>query len=550
MIKKILFLFFLLPSLAFAHEEVFSVQGADEDKFGEYVIASQNPSVDPVSFVLISAPDADVAPFGSRAGKVIAYLGSNGNEVATLSSNATNDIFGDTLKNIGDLDGDGFEEVGINFLEDSGADINVGQFNVHTFKDLALLASEEGELPFARFGLSFTGISDINGNGGRDYVVFDGDGINDLGRIAFYDGKTHLAIRYRNGSQAGGSYGRLLENIGDLNSDGVEDLIVAADSETKIDPASGDPDPDFLYSGRVHILSGKDGALIDVIDGTEAGLQLGQFFRVLGDITGDGVSDIVLRGSRFIRSRYLYLYSGSTRERILEMNGLESDFDFGEHVARLGDLTGDGINEFAVSAHAANSAGGLERVDIYRGGTFSLLNRIVLNEGESIAALNSLYFNDDDELDLVITKRDSDGETRTVTIYDLDIPVPQQFAVATKVQRKGKFTVDLSLTDNFETCDIEMNLAASRKKLDAGKKKNIYSSDNLALLDSLSFRAKKLPSLSGNRKTLSLEVVLTCNDTVAARQVVKVSFKKNRRNPLVRKGRLIRTVQRKLALVP
>ena len=99
-----------------------------------------------------------------------------------------------------------------------------------------------------------------------------------------------------NGVSAGDESGRSVSNAGDVNGDGLDDLIVGANGD----------DPNGDGSGASYVVFGKSGGttveLSDVeagtggfvINGGSAGDQSGFSVSNAGDINGDGLNDLIV----------------------------------------------------------------------------------------------------------------------------------------------------------------------------------------------------------------------------------------------------------------
>src|SRR5262249_12576122 len=98
----------------------------------------------------------------------------------------------------------------------------------------------------------------------------------------------------------GQGLGSTVAGIGDMNGDGLDDVVLAAPGQ-----------PVDTGVGRVYVLFGKKsgdrvslaglaasgGGL--VIEGETFGLQLGQLVAGAGDVNGDGIPDVLMTGSAF-----------------------------------------------------------------------------------------------------------------------------------------------------------------------------------------------------------------------------------------------------------
>lgn len=133
-----------------------------------------------------------------------------------------------------------------------------------------------------------------------------------------------------------------------------------------------------LRSGQVHIFSGADGSLLHSI----AGLPL-DFFGTsvagLGDVTGDGVPDYAASAPgippffNFPWPASVRVFSGADHSLVYQIDGAVGS-RFGQDINSAGDITGDGRQDLIVGApfddSAAPDAG---RVEVFDGATGGLL---------------------------------------------------------------------------------------------------------------------------------------------------------------------------------
>ncbi len=119
-----------------------------------------------------------------------------------------------------------------------------------------------------------------------------------------------------------------------------------------------------LDSGSIFVHSGADGSLLFSIAETQPGGSLGFDVDSAGDVTGDGLADIV-SGSP-TGPGTLWLYSGRDGSLLFSLQGLDQQDAFGKSVAGLGDVNGDGFSDIAVGAKGGG-AGDNGSLDVLSG---------------------------------------------------------------------------------------------------------------------------------------------------------------------------------------
>lgn len=78
------------------------------------------------------------------------------------------------------------------------------------------------------------------------------------------------------------AFGWSLANAGDVNGDGHDDVVVGAPGDDSV----------FADAGAAYVFSGADGAVLFVLRGQAPGERLGSLVGSLGDVDGDGLSDV------------------------------------------------------------------------------------------------------------------------------------------------------------------------------------------------------------------------------------------------------------------
>jgi hypothetical protein len=161
-------------------------------------------------------------------------------------------------------------------------------------------------------------------------------------------------VREWDGEAAGDQFGWIARVIGDVDGDGINDFVTSAPTKN----VRGE------NAGRIYAYSGRSGALIWSVDGA-AGDQLGTGLEGAGDVDGDGVPDVVASAPSIDTA---YVYSGRDGRVLLTLHGEAKGDSFGEHVASVGDIDGDGYADLMVGAPANGARGkGAGRAYVYSG---------------------------------------------------------------------------------------------------------------------------------------------------------------------------------------
>ena len=291
-----------------------------------------------------------------------------------------------------------------------------GDFNGDGIPDLAvgndnfpeaisiLLGNDDGTFRQARG-------SPFNAPGGVVSLVagdFNGDGILDLAGITgSYYGELFILMGKGDGTfkpakyspvKVGGAFNILNSlAVGDLNRDGIEDLVVLAGTEYPKMPAG------------VYVLLGNGAGQFSYSSDSPLPVSTSPFAAAIADFNGDGVPDLAITNlgknsvsillgkgdGRFARAMSSPIHVGVRPEAIL-----------------AGDFNGDGKVDLAVAN--ANSRGSTGSVSVLLGhgdGTFKQAAHSPITVGDTPVAIVAGDFNQDGKPDLAVANNGSDTMT-------------------------------------------------------------------------------------------------------------------------------------------
>ncbi|MEQ8762385.1 MAG: FG-GAP-like repeat-containing protein [Planctomycetota bacterium] len=251
------------------------------DAFGSSISSAGDADGDGVLDVAVGASSF----FQNLRGYVRVFSGRDGSLIREHRGTTAGDFLGTGLASPGDLDGDGHDELLV-----GAPQTNVGRGYVKVFSGRTglPLMTLTGLAVGDQFGHSVTGLGDLDGDQVRELAVgaYKSDlGGLDSGSVTVFSGASFATLRTLKGDAPHHWLGYAVADAGDVDADGISDLIAAAHGDNS--------QTVWTTYGRVY--SGLDGRAVSTITvdlfSTDSIIQA---VDGLGDLDGDGRDDYLV----------------------------------------------------------------------------------------------------------------------------------------------------------------------------------------------------------------------------------------------------------------
>ena len=327
----------------------------------------------------------------STAGGALVFYGAATGLASEADTTVVGDLstedFGDAVAALGDLDGDGFDDLAVHSPVTSYHRGKVFVFHgsasgITASSCADAVATLYGDDIGSDFGERIRGAGDVNGDGFADLLVGDPDRGSSAspsdasGRAyVFYGSGGGISASGATsadwslvGDEASDQLGEAVSGAGDIDGDGIDDVVIGA-------PYAADVGQALIFHGAGAGLSASVPTDADTtLSGDTTGDRFGSVVAGGGDVNNDGYADLAAYGgAQSTPSDAVFVFlgrSGGIPDAVAasadaRLTPEASSDDFGSALAFAGDVDADGFDDLLVgSSRYGGSAG---RAYLFRG---------------------------------------------------------------------------------------------------------------------------------------------------------------------------------------
>jgi hypothetical protein len=293
--------------------------------------------------------------------------------------NGTEALYGASVATAGDVNGDGYSDIVVGAPGDNshGGTVRAYYGSPVSLEETATWVKRSND-PGAQFGFSVSTAGDVNGDGYADVLVGAPFWL-DEGAAWVYLGQEGGIDEgppawYMPSGQTDCQFGHSVGSAGDVNGDGLDDVVVGAPNWTKDHTGEG--------AAFVYLATGADPPVSTSAQwakrSNQGGAHFGFSVGTAGDVNGDGYADIVVGAPDWNGNGAVWVYEGSDTGTHSapdwHVPSTKSGAGYGFSVGTAGDVNADGYSDVIVGAPYWEDDANVDegRVWVYHGSSAGL----------------------------------------------------------------------------------------------------------------------------------------------------------------------------------